>query len=280
MSAGIGGGAPRPRTQPQACAVAEAPHQADTCAIMVAGGVGERFRDPRGKQYVDLCGMPLACWALLALDRAPSVGALVVVCAEDRMDEMRERVLGRVSLSSPVTLAAAGPERQDSVRNGLAVVPDRFDLVAIHDAARPLVRVEWVERAIARVRGDAGLAGAICAAPVTDTLKLAEDGQVVATPDRSYYWAAQTPQVFRRKAIVAAHKAAVWDEFRGTDDASLVERRGGRVACVETPRENLKVTRPEDYLIAQALLEGRLMAEGCGIDPLGQAGEGEGDDGQ
>lgn len=266
-----------PQTCPEvgAC-VAERPRP-DTCAVMVAGGVGQRFHDPRGKQYIDLCGMPLACWSLLALDRCPSVGHVVVVCAEDRMNEMREDVVGRLSLTCPVTITLSGPERQDSVRNGLLAVPAEFDLVAIHDAARPLVRVEWIERCIARVREDAQVTGALCAAPVTDTLKLAEDGQVIATPDRSYYWAAQTPQVFRRKAIVAAHKAAVWDEYRGTDDASLIERRGGRVVCVDTPGENLKVTRPEDYLVAQALLEGRLMAEGCGIDPLDRGREGRGD---
>ncbi len=101
--------------------------------------------------------------------------------------------------------------------------------------------------------------------PSTDTLKLVEEKNIVATPDRSYYWCAQTPQVFRTKAIVSAHRAAIWDEFVGTDDASLVERHGGRVVCVESTRENIKVTLPEDLAIAQTLLERRIMEEGCGI---------------
>ena len=103
---------------------------------------------------------------------------------------------------------------------------------------------------------------------MTDTLKLVEDASIVATPDRSFYWSAQTPQVFRTAQIVAAHKAAARDRYLGTDDASLIERSGARVVCVETPRDNLKVTLPEDLLIARALLQSRLAVDGCGLDLL------------
>lgn len=240
----------------------------DTCAVVVAGGSGERFGDPRGKQYVDLCGLPLACWSLIALDRSPSIGHIVVVCAADHRREMREDVISRLRLRCEVTIAEGGATRQDSVRSGLAAVPEDFGLVAIHDAARPLIQPVSVERAIACVRDDAGAGGAICAARVTDTLKLVEDASIVATPDRSFYWSAQTPQVFRTAQIVAAHKAAARDKYLGTDDASLIERSGARVVCVETPRDNLKVTLPEDLLIARALLQSRLAVDGCGLDLL------------
>lgn len=258
--------------RPCACALAEKDAATrsgrDTCAIVVAGGVGSRFGDPRGKQYVELCGLPIACWAVLALDRAPSVGHIVVVCAPEREDEMCSDVLGRLRLRCPVTIAHAGATRQESVYSGLCAVPGRagFSLVAIHDAARPLVRTQDVERCIARVRGDESIAGAICAVPSTDTLKLVEGGTIVATPDRSFYWCAQTPQVFRTKAIVSAHRAAIWDEFVGTDDASLVERHGGRVVCVKSSRDNIKVTLPEDLAIAETLLQRRLIQEGCGLE--------------
>ena len=116
------------------------------------------------------------------------------------------------------------------------------------------------------MRGDESIAGAICAVPSTDTLKLVEGGTIVATPDRSFYWCAQTPQVFRTKAIVSAHRAAIWDEFSGTDDASLVERHGGRVVCVKSSRDNIKVTLPEDLAIAETLLQRRLIQEGCGLE--------------
>ncbi len=232
---------------------------ADTCAIVVAGGSGERFGDPRGKQFVDLAGMPLMCWSVAALDRCPSVARLVVVCAPDRARQVEEDVLSRLSLAKPVALAPSGETRQGSVLSGLAVVPRDLELVAVHDAARPLVEVEQVEACIAAVRADEALAGAILASRCTDTLKLVEGEKIVATPDRSFYWAAQTPQVFRRRALLAAHKAAARDEYLGTDDASLVERMGGRVRVVESTRDNIKVTLPEDLALAEATLERRLL---------------------
>lgn len=239
----------------------------DTCAIILAGGTGERFGDPRGKQFVDLCGLPLMCWSVMAFDRAPSIERLVVVCAPSKQAEVEQDVLGRLTLKKPVSFAASGATRQDSVFSGLQNVPRDQALIAVHDAARPLVEVEAIERACATVRADAGLAGAICAARSIDTLKLVEGTQIVATPDRSFYWAAQTPQVFRAKPLVAAYKAALWDGYAGTDDSSLVERHGGRVACVETSRDNIKVTIPEDLAVAQATLEQRLVEEGCGWKP-------------
>ena len=232
---------------------------ADTCALIVAGGSGERFGDPRGKQFVELCGLPIMAWSILAFDRAPSIGHIVLVCPRGRLDEVRTDVLARLSLRCEVTLTLAGATRQDSVFSGLVAMPPDFDLVAIHDGARPLVEVDAIERCIQAVRADEQLAGAILASRETDTLKLTDaEGRIIATPDRSNYWCAQTPQVFRARQVMAAHKAAVWDDFVGTDDASLVEHRGGRVRVVEAPRDNIKITVPEDLAIAEATLTRRL----------------------
>lgn len=231
----------------------------DTCAIVVAGGSGERFGDPRGKQFVELCGLPIMAWSILAFDRAPSVGHIVVVCPQGRLDEVRNDVLAKITLRCDVTLALAGATRQDSVFSGLVVMPPEFGLVAIHDGARPLIEVDAIERCIAAVRCDEFLAGAILASRETDTLKIADaTGRIMATPDRSNYWCAQTPQVFRAKAVMAAHKAAVWDDFAGTDDASLVEHRGGAVRVVESSRDNIKITVPEDLALAEATMARRL----------------------
>lgn len=252
----MGGAAPC--TCPRHDALGTPGDAADTCAVIVAGGSGERFGDPRGKQFVDLCGLPLMCWSLVAFDRAPSVARLVVVCAPDRVAEVERDVVSRLSLRRPVTFAPSGATRQESVLSGLRAAPRELGLVAVHDAARPLVETEMVERAIAAVRDDASLAGAILAARSTDTLKLVEGDTIVATPDRSFYWAAQTPQVFRAPVLLAAHEAALREGFQGTDDASLVERAGGKVRCVEAPRDNIKVTLPEDLAMAEATLSRRL----------------------
>ena len=252
-------GAPRPEACACAARVGEAVAGSDTCAVIVAGGSGERFGDPRGKQFVDLCGLPLLCWSVMAFDRAASVRDIVIVCAPERATEVERDVLGRLTLAKPVTLAPSGPTRQDSVRSGLDFAARDLELVAVHDAARPLVEAAQIEEVTAVVRADASLAGAILATRSVDTLKLVEGTMIVATPDRSFYWAAQTPQVFRRRVLLAAHKAAAREEYQGTDDASLVERMGGRVRVVESTRDNLKVTMPEDLAIAEAALERRLL---------------------
>lgn len=235
------------------------------CAVVVAGGSGQRFGDPRGKQFVPLHGMPLICWSVLAMDRAPSVGKVVVVAPAGRAQEMRALIQENLTLRCPLALAEAGPTRQGSVANGLAQVGEGFDLVAVHDGARPLARPRTLEAVADRVRGEARLAGAIAACPSTDTLKLVEGATIVSTADRSFYWCAQTPQVFRTQALLEAYRAAAREGYQGTDDASLVEHCGGRVACVETPRDNIKVTLPEDLTIAEALLARRLAEEGCGL---------------
>ena len=241
--------------------VGSTPAGADTCAVIVAGGSGERFGDPRGKQFVPLCGLPIMAWSILALDRAPSVGHIVVACPRDGLGRVRDDVLAQLSLRCEVTLVPGGATRQDSVFAGLVAAPPTYELVAIHDGARPLVEPAAVERCIAAVRADERLAGAILASRETDTLKLTDSSGVIrATPDRSNYWCAQTPQVFRARQVMAAHKAAVWDDFVGTDDASLVEHHGGRVRVVESSRDNMKITVPEDLALAEAILARRLEA--------------------
>jgi 2-C-methyl-D-erythritol 4-phosphate cytidylyltransferase len=232
---------------------------ADTCAIIVAGGTGQRFGNPRGKQFVEVAGLPMVSWSIMAFDRAPSVASIVLVVPDMRMDEMESDVLSMLTLSTPVTLAPAGATRQESCLSGLRASDPALALVAIHDGARPLITIDAIEDACARLRGDASLAGAVCGQPAIDTLKLAEDGIVVATPDRSVYWCVQTPQVFRRGVVLAAHEQAVREGYVGTDDSSLVEHAGGRVALVAAQRDNIKVTVPEDLRPVEAILEGRLL---------------------
>lgn len=250
------------------------PVACDTCAVIAAGGSGERFGDPRGKQFVDICGLPMVAWSLIAFDAAPSVGHIVIVCAPDKEREMLDATVLAVSISTPVTFAAAGSSRQDSCRNGLAAVPSDYPIVAIHDGARPLVTVETIEAAIARVRGDQGLAGAICGQPAIDTLKLVEGDTIISTPDRSMYWTAQTPQVFRTEQVRDAHERARAEGYVGTDDASLVERIGGRVAMVAAQRDNIKVTVPEDLRPVEAILSERLVTSACGVPASEKGGDG------
>ena len=209
----------------------------------MAAGRGERLGSPGPKALVPVAGRPMLEWSLEALRAVAQVEAIVVALPEDV--EVPQGTIGVVG----------GRERSHSVRNALAAAPPGADAIVVHDAARPLARPELFAACLAALTGaDA----AIAAAPVTDTTKEAgADGMVRRTLDRRALWAVQTPQAFRRAALEAA--LAQPDEVlaAATDDASLVEREGGRVRVVTSPRENLKVTTPLDLRVAELLLRER-----------------------
>ena len=225
----------------------------DTCAIIAAGGLGLRFGDERGKQYVEACGRRVIDWTIDAFLQAPSIAHVVVVCPKGRCAETQ----GRRAASPRITYVEGGATRQDSCLAGIRHAPEALRYVAIHDGARPLIEPADIERVIAQVRSTPGLDGAICARPMTDTLKVVRYGLVESTPDRTLFWGAQTPQVFRREVVLAAHEQARSEGFVGTDDASLVERAGGHVACVEGAATNIKMTTPEDLAVIEAELRRR-----------------------
>lgn len=234
---------------------------APVCAVVVAGGSGQRFGNPGGKQLVNVAGRPLMSWSIRAFDRSDKVGHIVVVCPAERRAEMRRLAISPYSYNTPISFADAGDTRQDSTRAGVHAVPAGFEYVAIHDGARPLITTEVIDHAIDVLVSDRSLDGVVCGQPAIDTLKIVDGDNIVETPPRELYWAAQTPQIFSVDAMKRAHAAAIAEGFIGTDDSSLVERMGGRVRCVQSPRDNLKVTVPEDLHPVTAILLGR-MAEG------------------
>lgn len=215
-------------------------------AILLCAGKGERLAAGVEKALVPLAGRPLFTWALEALERAPVIEHIVVVGPVKRMKE----ALAATGLA-PRKVSAwgeGGRERQDSVARGLSALPETSTVVAIHDAARALVTPEL----IARVVGDAIQHGAaIAALPLADTLKRATLGTIETTVPRQGLWCAQTPQVFRRDWIVAAHAAA---SRQATDDAALVEALGHRVHVTPGEPLNLKITTPQDLELAEAWL--------------------------
>ena len=175
----------------------------------------------------------------------------------------------------PIAVCLAQDTRQNTVAAALSFAHKKFidnpqyhiSFVAIHDGARPLIRSCDAERAISALRDHPSYAGTLCAHRVTDTLKQVDSTRVVATPDRSLFWCAQTPQVFAADVISAAHMRARDDGFTGSDDVSLVEHvalvshMNAYVHVVESPRDNIKITLPEDLAMAQALMSERLCAQ-------------------
>ncbi len=233
-------------------------NNADTCAVIVAGGIGQRFGLPEGKQFVDMCGLPMVAWSMIAFDAAPSIGAIVLVCAQDKQDHVQGELLDQLDLKTPVILAPSGATRQKSVHNGLVAVPQEFKYVSIHDGARPLILEEVIENSLVPLREKIELDGVVCGQPCIDTLKLVDGNEILSTPNRANYWTVQTPQNFRRDKILSVHEWAEESDVEGTDDASLVERYGANLICFEAPRDNIKVTVPEDLKPASAILQERL----------------------
>jgi len=207
-----------------------------TWAIVVAAGGGVRFG--AAKQFVRLGGASV-------LDRAVGIarescdGVVVVLPADARWDA-----------PNGVRTAIGGTTRSDSVRAGLAQIPDDVDIVVVHDAARPLASRRLFHAVIHAI--EHGADAAVPAIPVADTIKRVDGDRVVETVAREGLVAVQTPQAFRASVLRAAHAGAGVD----TDDAALVEAAGGTVVVVDGERRNLKLTLVDDLELAQALIEG------------------------
>jgi len=213
-----------------------------TVALIVAAGRGERLGADRPKALVELAGRPLVQWSIDVLAGIEEIEKIVLALPAG------------VPAPAGVTPVSGGPARSDSVRRALAAAP-QGDPVLVHDAARPLVTAALAEAAIAALRADASADAAIAAAPVTDTIKRVTDGGAVAeTLARDGLWAVQTPQVFRRGSLEEALAADPEVLAAATDDAWLLERRGGKVIVVRSSAENLKVTTPLDLRLAELLL--------------------------
>ncbi|MBW2269737.1 MAG: 2-C-methyl-D-erythritol 4-phosphate cytidylyltransferase [Deltaproteobacteria bacterium] len=223
-------------------------------AVVVAAGRGERFRQRLPKAFVSLAGRPLVLHAVEALSAVAAVSCVQPVVAREELSRFEALLAGAGELPKLAPAVAGGAERQDSVRAGLAVLPADCELVAVHDAARALVRPAAVARVIEVAKREGA---AILAAPVQDTLKRVEKGRILETPDRASFWAAQTPQVFRVDCLREAHAKAVADGVRGTDDAALVERLGVEVHVVAGDADNFKLTHPQDLVLAEQILAQR-----------------------
>ena len=224
--------------------------------IFPAAGQGRRMKAGINKAFLELAGVPMLVRTLLKFSECDAVARLIVVVASDEVTPI-EQALGAVNGLKPYVVTAGGSERQYSVRNGLGMLDADADVVLVHDAARPMVSMDTIEGVIREARTGGA---AIAAVREKNTVKVVgPDGVVKKTPNRAELWEIQTPQGFRRDIIIEAYQKAMQDGFVGTDDASLVERLGIPVRVVESDYRNIKVTTPEDLLVAEAFLrEGSL----------------------
>ena len=218
-------------------------------AIIVAAGRGERMGDI-DKMFALLGGKPLLARSVSVFEASPLIDQVVIVLGEHNI-EKGKKLLADEGWSKVTDVCAGGKRRQDSVAAGLKRLKD-CRWVLVHDGARPLVTADLISAGLEAAK-ESGAAA--CAVPVRDTIKMAgDDGFVIGTPPRQKLWTVQTPQVFRSDIITDAYRQTA---FEATDDASLVERAGGRVRLYSGSYGNIKITTPEDLALAGVLWQKR-----------------------
>lgn len=218
--------------------------------IPAAGSSSRMGSGTAAKQFTLLSGVPLLVHTLRRFEEAPCVDEVIVVSSADGLETTRH-LIGRYGCRKVNRVVVGGRERQDSVSAGLQEATNA-DIVMVHDAARPFVHPNQIEE-VASVCRRTG--AAILGVVARDTVKEATpEALVVRTLDRQRIWLIQTPQAFKYDLLFRAHEAARTDGFVGTDDAALVERLGIPVCLVEGSQDNIKITVPEDWKLAESIL--------------------------
>ncbi|MGH9375355.1 MAG: 2-C-methyl-D-erythritol 4-phosphate cytidylyltransferase [Terriglobia bacterium] len=236
-------------------------------AIIPAAGSGTRMGGGTPKQFLSLEGAPVFLHTLRKFDAASSIDEVVLAVRQDEQERARQAVAAE-RFSKPVRLTSGGSARQETVARALASVTSPPEIVVVHDAVRPFVTVEMIDRAVEAARRDGA---AIFGIPSVDTLKQVEHGVIIGTIPRERIALAQTPQAFRYVLLREAFDRALADEFQGTDESSLVERMGAKVIILRGSDRNIKITKPSDLPVARLFIalerEGEKSAPVNGISP-------------
>jgi 2-C-methyl-D-erythritol 4-phosphate cytidylyltransferase / 2-C-methyl-D-erythritol 2,4-cyclodiphosphate synthase len=237
-----------------------------TLAIIIpAGGSGTRMRHTLPKLLIPLDGVAVIEHTLRRLMHLPLLQMIIPVSQSIRKEV--EDICAALDPPFPVNIVNGGTQRQDSVRNALNYLSNSAEFIAVHDAARPFFDPEVFTKALALLQE---YEGALAALPATNTMKEVKDGLVRRTIPRETLWQINTPQVFRRDALLDAYKAAYEDNFYGTDDAMLLERRGFSLCVVPDSFENIKITSKTDLMTAEAIIRNKkgnvMYRTGLGYD--------------
>jgi len=222
-------------------------------AVIVSAGKGLRFMEGKKKQFYSLGGKPILAHTLDKFETCPLIRSVRLVVGQEDMDYCLEEIVERYRFQKVSEIVPGGKRRQESVKNGIDALPKDAEIVAIHDGVRPLLTRTMIEDSIHSALRHGAV---VLAMPVKETIKMANpDGTVLKTLDRESLWQIQTPQTFQVNVIREAHYRATEDGFVGTDDASLVERLGVKVHILPGSYTNIKITTPEDLVLANLFLK-------------------------
>lgn len=227
--------------------------QHEVIAIVPAAGLGTRFGEDRNKPFETLGGKPVIVWALETLENMAEIREIIPVLKESDVQAGME-LFGSYRISKIRRAALGGRERQDSVFNALNCIREKAPVVLIHDGVRPLIEARVVRRALSAL---SGCDGVVVAVPPKDTIKEMAGDTVKQTLKRDALVAVQTPQVFLYQPLLDAYERAMKESFYATDDSAVVAWNGGRIRVVTGSYTNIKVTTPEDLVIAEVFLKMR-----------------------
>ena len=221
-----------------------------TClAIVPAAGSSNRMKECGNKLFLEIGGIPVILRTLRTLNDAPGIDAIIIPTREDSIEEISS-LCKENSIDKVIAVVAGGSTRAESVLNGILAADKRFDLIAIHDAARPFVSEEIIEKTISAAKYYNAAAPAV---PIKDTVKQAKNSLIEKTIPRDTLCAIQTPQIFDSDIIKAALTKAIKENVPITDDCSAVENIGMKVFITEGSYLNIKITTPEDILFAEVI---------------------------
>lgn len=217
-------------------------------AIIPAAGSGERFGEV--KQFKLLVGRPLLFQTLKPFLQSKNIHEIVVVVHQDDLDATFRDVLS-ISAGKSVKVVAGGKLRQDSVKNGVDASDSNSTLVCIHDAARPFVTEDLIQKSISACEN---ADGSVVAIQSQDTVKYSKNRTVEKTIARENIWLAQTPQTFNKEKLLLALDNAETNQLTGTDESAIMEAMGYNIKLVEGDLNNFKITKPGDWMRAEAIL--------------------------
>lgn len=226
--------------------------------LIPAAGAGKRMGKAPAKQFLMLGDKPILAHTLLAFQRTTEIDEIIPILSEEDLETCLGEIIEGYHITKVKTLVVGGKERQDSVGNGLHKLEKDAAIVLVHDAVRPFVTPEMIKETVDYAkRGECVTVGV----PIKDTIKeVTDQGIVRHTLDRSRLWAIQTPQAFPVKTLKHAYEEAFKKRMYGTDDATIVERMGGAVRVLMGSYENIKITTPEDLMLAEEILKRRYDA--------------------
>lgn len=220
--------------------------------VIVAAGTGSRMKKDINKQFIKLKNKEIVAHTIEKFYNSENIDDIVVVIREDEEEYFNKNIKEKYGFTD-IKVAHGGNERQDSVFNGIKMLKKECDVVLIHDGARPFVTEDIIKRSINKANEHNAI---VVGVKVKDTIKVVSDnGNIVDTPNRSYLWAVQTPQVFKYDIITKAYEDAYNNNYYGTDDAMLVERIGYNVKMIEGSYNNIKITTQEDLEFGEQILK-------------------------